>query len=293
MGKNKFGYLVRQGVRNIFSNGLMSFASVSVLVACLILVGGAFLVYFNIQKGIEYVGSMGEIVLFVDDSFTEEECGVIEATLNSIDGIHDVTFTSSADALNEMKDEIAGGEELFSLLDGQQILPHSFSVKVSNSDDYEAMVQKLSQIYGISEVVANGKIANTLSNISHAVATFGIVVVVVLMVVSVFILTNTLKLAMVSRRREIFIMKMVGATNAFVRIPFFVEGVVLGGIAAVIGYIVIRLAYVGLSGYLAQIGVSPIDWADLRWTVALAFLAVGFFAGLLSSSVSIKKYLKA
>lgn len=292
MNNKSIGYLLKQGFKNIFSNGLMSFASVSVLFACLLLVGGAFLIYYNIQKGVEYVGSMGEIVLFVEDGVSEIECAGIQKTLESLPELHDVQFISSSEGLEQLKAEIAGGEELFSMLEGEQILPNSFRVKVKDPNEYERMVHQLSQIFGISSVVANGKIANTLTNISTAIATFGVAVVVVLLVVSIFILTNTIKLAMFTRRKEIYIMKMVGATNSFVQIPFFVEAVVLGLFGAVIAYFAVRFGYVGLADYLTELNITPIPWAELAATVLLSFLGAGFVVGMLSSSVSIKRYLK-
>ncbi|HNX14521.1 MAG TPA: permease-like cell division protein FtsX [Oscillospiraceae bacterium] len=292
--KNKsIGYLLRQGFKNIFSNGLMSFASVSVLFACLLLVGGAFLMYFNIQKGVEYVGSMGEIVLFVEDGADANECSNIQKTLESLPELHDVQFISSTEGLAQLQSEITGGEQLFSMLEGQDILPNSFRVKVKDPNDYERMVKQLSQIFGISDVVANGKIANTLTNISTAIATFGAAVVVVLLVVSVFILINTIKLAMFTRRKEIYIMKMVGATNSFVRLPFFVEAVVLGLFSAIIAYVALRFAYIGLHNYLSELSITPIPWPKVSLTVLGSFLGAGFLVGMLSSSVSIKKYLKA
>ena len=248
--------------------------------------------YFNIQKGVDYVGSMGEIVLFVEDGVSELECADIQKTLESLPELHDVQFISSSEGLEELKAEIAGGEELFSMLEGEQILPNSFKVKVNDPDEYDWMVQQLSQIYGISSVVANGQIANTLTNISTAIATFGVAVVVVLLVVSIFILTNTIKLAMFTRRKEIYIMKMVGATNSFVRIPFFVEAVILGLFGALIAYFAVRFGYIGLTKYLTELNVTAIPWGELGLTVFLSFLGTGFLVGMLSSSVSIKKYLK-
>lgn len=292
MKKNKnLGYLIRQGFRNIWVNKLMSFASVSVLVACLLLVGSAVLLYVNIQAGIEYVGSMGEIALFVDDSMTDTEIGSITRTLENMPELTDVRFISREEGLEQLKEEITGGEELFEML-GSDVLPNAYRVRVKDPNEYEDMVRRLSQIYGIYEVVANGKIANTLADLSSSVALFGAVTVTVMLVVSVFILTNTIKLAMYSRRREIYIMKMVGATNAFIRVPFFVEGVALGFLSAIISFIVIRLAYVGIEGYLATISVTPLAWESLAGRVFLFFMLIGFFAGLLSCSVSMRKYLR-
>jgi cell division transport system permease protein len=216
----------------------------------------------------------------------------IQRTLESLPELHDVQFISSSDGLAELKAEIAGGEELFSMLESEDILPDSFKVKVNDPNEYERMVQQLSQIYGISSVVANGKIAKTLTNISTAIATFGVAVVVVLLVVSIFILINTIKLAMFTRRKEIYIMKMVGATNSFVRVPFFVEAVVLGLFSAALAFVAVRFAYVGLQGYLSELSINPIPWPNFALTVLASFLGVGFLVGMLSSSVSIKKYLK-
>ncbi|MBQ3140787.1 MAG: ABC transporter permease, partial [Clostridia bacterium] len=231
--KKNLSYLIKQGFRNIWVNKLMSFASISVLVACLMLVGGAMLLYVNIQAGIKYVGSLGEIALFVDDSMTEVEIDAITQTLEAMPQLAEVNFISREEGLEQLKQEITGGEDLFAML-GSDILPNSYRVRVGDSKDYDAMVTRLSQIYGISDVVANGKIANTLTDLSNSVALFGAAMVSVMLVVSVFILTNTIKLAMYARRREIYIMKMVGATNSFVRVPFFVEGVALGLISALV-----------------------------------------------------------
>lgn len=289
--KKNIGYLIKQGFHNIWANKLMSFASVSVLVACLLLVGGAMLIYINIQAGIKYIGSLGEIALFVDDSMTQTEIDSITQTLEGMPQLAEVKYIPSEEGLEGLKEEITGGDELFALLESD-ILPNAYKVRVKDSKDYEDMVSRLSQIYGISDVVANGKIANTLTNLSTSVALFGVIMVSVMLVVSVFILTNTIKLAMYSRRREIYIMKMVGATNSFVRVPFFVEGMTLGIVSALVSYAVVRIAYVGIEGYLNTISVTPLAWGLLAPTVLLSFCAIGFFASLLSCSVSMMKYLR-
>lgn len=292
MANKNRAFLIKLGFKNIFRNGLMSFSSVSVLLTCLVLVGGALLMYFNIQTGIKYVGSLGEIVLYVEDGTAEYECLKIEKEIKSIDGVHDVEFISSSEGLEKLKSEIEGGDRLFAMFEGEEILPHCFIVRVDDSANYDRMVNVLSKVEGISETAANGTIAETLTKISHTVALFAAVIVTILMVVSVFILVNTLKLTMFSRRREIYIMKMVGSPNSFVRLPFFVESSTLGIIAALLSFVIIRIAYGALARYLAEIGVSAIPWSDLWLKVLLSFTAAGITVGFLSATVSIKKYLK-
>lgn len=292
MSHKNTGYLVKQGFHNIISNPLMSFASVGVLFTCLLLVGGAFLLYFNIQQGIKYVGSQSEIVLFVEDGVSEYNCRqYIQPQLENCEGIYEVEFISSSEGLEQMKQQISGGEELFELLDGQDVLPHSFRVKVSDPAMYDSLVISLANISGIGEVSADGKIANTLSDIAKAVALFAVVMVSVLLLASVFILSNTVRMVMFTRRKEIGIMKLVGATDSFVRLPFFIETVALGLISALLAFIALRIGYVGLTDYLSQMGVTAMEWSQFGWPLLGCFAGASFIVSLLAATFSIRKYL--
>lgn len=294
LGKGNFLSLIKDGLRNIWLNSLMSLASVGVLTACLLLVGSAFLVYFNIESGLDQVGSLGEIKIFLTDDLSETEKSAIEDTLTGLPEIYDIQYISREQAAIDLQSQLTNGEELFAVLEGDNYLPDSFLVKVRDSENYNMMVERLSQIIGVDEIAANGTIANTLNRISRAVALFGSITVGVLLVISMFILSNAVKLAMFSRRKEISIMKLVGATNSFVRIPFFVEGVLLGLISAIIAFAIVWVGYVNITGTLSDLSFLfvMVDWKVLAPIIALLFGGMGFFAGAFSSLISIKKYLK-
>lgn len=293
MAKRNNLYLIQAGFKNIFANSLMSLSSLSVLFACLLLVGGAFLLYFNIQKGIEYVGGMSEIVLFVEDDISEYNCRqIIQPKLENMTELHDITFISSSEGLEQLQEQIQGGKELFELFEGDTILPHSFRVKVKSSHDYDYMVTTLGKMEGIQEVLANGQVAGTLTSIAKSVAIFAIVMVVILLTVSVFILNNTIKLAMFTRRKEIYIMKMVGATNSFVRIPFLIEGVAIGFAAAVLSFFALWFAYSGLSSYIVELGINAVPWKSIGLQILGTFVGAGLTIGLFTSTIAIKRYLK-
>lgn len=294
LGKGNFLGLIKDGLRNIWLNSLMSLASVGVLTACLLLVGSAFLVYFNIESGLEQVGSLGEIKIFLNDGLSETEHTTIENTLKGLPEIYDVQFISKDQGMEDLINNTPDGDILFGMFGNDSFLPDSFLVKVKKSEDYNAMVERLSQIIGVDEIAANGSIANTLTRISRSVALFGSITVGVLLVISIFILSNAVKLAMFSRRKEIGIMKLVGATNSFVRIPFFVEGVILGFISAIFAFAIVWVGYVNITGYLADLSFLfvMVDWKVIAPIIALLFGGMGFFAGAFSSLISIKKYLK-
>ena len=293
MAKKNNLYLIKQGFKNITANSLMSFSSVSILFACLLLVGGAFLVYFNIQKGIKHVGGLSEIRLFVEDGVTEYSCrNEIEPVIAQMEGVRMVEFISSSQGLLEMQEQLDGGEELFEMYEGEEILPHSFRVKIEKAEEYDEMAELLSQLPNISKISTNGEVARMLTKIGKSVAVFGIGVVSVLLIVSVFILTNTIKLAMFTRRKEIYIMKMVGATNSFVRLPFLIEGIIIGLAAALLSFLALSWVYSELADYMVKLSIRPVEWKTVAWQILGYFSAAGAVVGLFSSTISIKRYLK-
>lgn len=329
MKGNSFKYLLKQGVKNLWSNRMMTLASVGVLTACLLIVGFAVLLTENINNMVKYMEDQNEVVAFMytendyheklvsegQTAFTlssetpEGETAwwdqFIEETKHKIetvdDNILEVTFVSKEEGLEQQKEQWG---EKGSLLDDYQgdenPLPDSFVVKIKDLSKLAQTKSSLEQIEGIESVRAADSVADTLTDIKRIVNIVGWSIVAALVVVSLVIITNTIRATIFSRRKELNIMKYVGATNSFIRIPFIVEGICLGLISAVVAYLCIWLGYsYALGGFLDQSSswlqsafASIIPFKNVALDLGAFFLISSVAIGVLGSVVSIRNHIK-
>ncbi len=284
-------YLLREGFRNIWQNRFMALASIGVLVACLLLTGGAFLVFRNIDSAFDWVYGQNVVVVFADDASDQEALDTMQQKLSDITNVQDVEFVSKDELLKKYADSIP--EATFSDLEGENNpLLDSFVVTFADLEKFDSTIAQIEKLDHIDDISYNGDIAKTLSDVRNIVMIIGGWIIVILLVVSLFIIINTIKLTVYNRRLEIYIMKSVGATNAFIRIPFIVEGVVLGLIAAVLAYGVLFYIYSKLSQMITLGMMSLVSFASVWWILLVGFVAAGTLTGIIGSSVSMGKYLK-
>lgn len=287
-----FGYLAKEGFKNVWSNRIMSIASVCVLISCLILTGAATLLSMNVEKVVDSVGKSNETSVYLKSDVTELEAVYIGKDIEKVDNVASAEFYSKDDAIKQYKEEL--GDELFAnMQEENNPLPDTFIVSMDDLSQYEQTVKEIQNIDGVERISNRGEIAKKLTDISNLVNLISFWVVLALMIISLFIIANTIRATMYSRRFEISIMKSVGATNSFVRMPFLVEGMVIGLISAIVATGGIALLYEGIMAAVSQwLPLSPIPLSSVIPLVAGAFVVAGVVVGFFGSLISIRKYLK-
>lgn len=293
-------YLLKEGGRNIFSNKLMSFACIGVLVACFLLIGSAVLVSITINNLVTYVESQNEVVAILEEDTTEDDIDIIGLTLQNMDNVGRVTFQPKEEALELKKIQAAEYGGIFEGLEDDNPLPDSYVIQVRELDVLDDTVREIRAVSGVEKVIAHTEVASILSSVKDTVNYAGSGVVLILIVVSIVIITNTIKLTVFSRRKEINIMKYVGATDSFIRMPFLVEGMLIGLLAAIFAFVILGVGYTYLvrwagENYSGQLGIlfnSAVNFIDIAWFIFALFAAIGIFIGTIGSGAFVRKYLK-
>lgn len=284
----------------MINNRLMSFASVGVLTVCLIITGVAGLFTANMNSLMLYLRSQNEVVVYLDENLDEAGLASVDSALRSISGLKEVTYVSKDEALDLMRDSMGDKADLFDVFEGEEN-PFLANYKVILQDvgQMDEIVPQLESISGVVDVNVPTGLSDLVVNIHKAVTVISVGLVVVLGFVSIVVISNTIRLTVFARRKEINIMKYVGATNGFIRLPFFVEGIAVGLIAGLISSAIV------LGGYQLLIIYSvdfPAFWGSILnsvllgmdqvwWKVLVAFLAFGSLIGSVGTATSIRKYL--
>lgn len=300
MRLHNFAYLLKEGGRNIFSNKLMSFACIGVLVACFLLIGSSVLMSVTVNNMVEYVENQNEIVAFLDDGATDADADVLGMALTNMDNVSRVTFVSKEEALAEEKANAAEYGDIFDGLEDDNPLPDKYVIQIREIDQLEQTVEEVKSMDGVQKVLAQTDVAEILAGVKSAVNYTGAIVVAILVLVSIVIITNTIKLTVFSRRKEINIMKYVGATDSFIRMPFLVEGMLIGVVAAILAFAVLGVSYTYLlswagENYGTQIGIvltSAVPFSDVGLFIFCGFAIIGVFIGTVGSGVFVRRYLK-
>lgn len=297
---SSFKYLARQGLHNMINNRLMSFASVGVLTVCLIITGVAGLFTANMNSLMLYLRSQNEVVVYLDENLDEAGLASVDSALRSISGLKEVTYVSKDEALDLMRDSMGDKADLFDVFEGEENPFYAnYRVILQDVGQMDEIVPQLESISGVVDVNVPTGLSDLVVNIHKAVTVISVGLVVVLGFVSIVVISNTIRLTVFARRKEINIMKYVGATNGFIRLPFFVEGIAVGLIAGLISSAIV------LGGYQLLIIYSvdfPAFWGSILnsvllgmdqvwWKVLVAFLAFGSLIGSVGTATSIHKYL--
>lgn len=301
MTSSSLGYLLGEGGRNIRANRQMSIASIGVLVACMLLIGAAVLFSLNVTAVMGYVESINEVVVFVDDNASAEAAGNLGKSLEADENIASCVYVSKEDALKIQMELMLDAAGLLAGLDGDENpMPASYRISIKNLEDLTPTIARIDSMDGVDYVSASADVANTLVDIKHGVTTAGIFIVAILGIVSVIIISNTVKVTIFNRRKEISIMKYVGATDAFIRIPFLVEGVIIGLTSAILAYGFLWVGYEYTMEWLAKTQSSwlmvayqnLVPFADVSLTILGGFTLAGGAFGILGSLFFVSKYLK-
>lgn len=290
---NNLGYLFKEGIRSIFLHGLMSFASVCVTVACLIIVGSFSILMYNLNIMVEDLNETNEVLCYVDSSLTDAEAKSVGTKINMIDNIQQADFISREEALGNFVSE-HGEDDTFQGVDPND-LRHRFKVILEDNTLMTDTVAQLESIPGVVKVDAEYELAEGFSTISQVLHLVSYGIIAILLVVSLLIISNTVKLSMYDRKDEIAIMKMVGATNGFIKMPFVVEGFFLGIIGAGIAFAIEWLIYDALIVKIGEVDAlglfNFVPFVDLLVPMVVTFSAAGLFVGIVGSLTSIRKFL--
>lgn len=292
MGISGFGYLIKEGIINVWNNRIMSIASICVLISCLVLTGSASLLTLNVAKVVDDVGAENETKVFLDMGVSDVEAAYIGKDIEKIENISSVTFYSGQEAINQYKDMV--GDTLFeNIKDDDDVLPHAYHITMIDLSLYDETVNEIMQIEGVDTVGDRKELARTLTDLNQLVSAISIAVIIALTVISLFIVSNTIRVTMYSRRFEISIMKSVGATNAFVRIPFIVEGMLIGLISAIVSTFALYFLYTAIMDAItSMIPFVYIPISSLILYVGVAFVIAGMSIGAIGGFISMRKYLK-
>ena len=293
MRLNNLGYLLKEGFRGIFLHGFTSFAAVCVTVACLVIVGSFSILAYNLDVMVQELNQTSEILVYVDADLSDAEARSIGTKINLLDNVLQATFVSREEAL---EDFIADhdGDSAFSGVQASD-LRHRYVVTLEDNTKMEQTDAQLKQLPGVAKTNAAYELAEGFSTIQDVLHMVSVAIIAVLLVVSLLIISNTVKLAMYDRKDEIAIMKMVGATNGFIRLPFVVEGFSLGMMGAILAF---GLEWVGYDALIQKIaGVDSlqlftfVSFQELLIPMVIVFAAAGMFVGIVGSWTSIRKFM--
>lgn len=288
-------YLTKMGFKNLVSNRSMSLSSISVLTVCLLLIGVSFLLLFNMKTLVKDVEKQNVVVAFVKDGIDDAALNKINTDLKAIPNVINVEFVSKEAGYEEQMKEFGLDKEL---LDGviQNPLPHSYRITVSNIDDFNTTLDAIKNVENIDTVRESQEIVNQISTLQKSITAICLVIVAVLVVVSLFIIANTIRITMVSRKIDIQVMKSVGATNIFICWPFMIEGIIIGLISGVIALVLTYVVQLtegdALSSLFGLFGSATVSVSDILPVLIIGYILSGTLLGSFGSVVSIRKYLK-
>lgn len=294
-----FKYLADQGVENIWKNKMMAFATFCVLLISIMLVGVSALFYININSIISGIGDKNEIAVFVNNDASEERVAQFGEELLALENVSAIEFVSKEQALENMIESMPKYETIFASLDGDNPLPDGYSVQVKDLEKITETVMQIETMSDVKSVNASNEFAEFLKELQKIVTIIAAAIIVALVIVSMIMISNTTKASVFARREEIQIMKYVGATNAFIRMPFFVEGMVTGFLSGAGAFVITWLGYNAVFRILTQqagvmnvIGMgSIIPFSDIRIYILIAYILAGSLIGALGSVISTRKHI--
>ena len=293
-------YLIGEGARNIHANRQMTAASIGVLVACMLLIGAAVLFSLNADAVMGYIESQNDVVVFVKDSASDADARGLGKTLEAIDNVASVRYISKEEALEGQMERMGNSAYLMDALREDNPLPATYYVKLKNLELLRDTVAKLQEEPLVMEVNSPTDMASTLVGIKKAVNFGGMAIVAILGAVSILIVSNTIKLTIFSRRKQISIMKYVGATDTFIRLPFLVEGVLIGLCSALLAFALLWVGYYylldwlggGTSSWLQLAYQHLVQFEDVAWRMLGGFCGAGAAFGMAGALFFVGRYLK-
>ena len=298
MRYNVIGYLIGEGLRNVLKNKKSTGASLMIMCATMLIFGLFFLIGENVNYMMKEVESEQGMQVFMYKNATEEQIQKLEDDIKKLDNVAKVTHVTKEEGLNSIKERFGENARLLDVYLENNPLGDSFVVQLTDLTKTEEVKANIENLDNIKEITAKDKVVNALISIANGVRIISAIILVLLIVISIFIIANTIKLTVHARRKEISIMKYVGATNGFIRWPFIVEGMVIGIVAALISILILGLAYNAIvnkivsSSIANTMGLSVLSFTNILGQVVTVYLLLGIGIGAVGSIISMRKYLE-
>ncbi len=288
-------YLTKMGAHNLIANRSMSFSSISVLTACLLLIGISITILVNIQTLVKDVENQNVVLAFVTDGADDTVVAQVGADLRAIPDVTNVEFVSKEAAYEEQLQEFGVEQDLFDDVI-ENPLPDSYRISVGNLEEFNVTLEKIKAVNNVSAVRESQELVNQISTLQSSITVICLMIVIVLVFVSMFIISNTIRITMVSRKIDIQVMKSVGATSVFICWPFMIEGIIIGLISGFLAMLltlgVEKLEGEAMTSLLTMFGSKPISIMEYLPVLVAAYLVSGVLISSFGSVFSIRKYLK-
>ena len=290
----KLGYLFKEGVRNMFTHGFMSFAAVCVTVACLVIIGSFSAILYNLSRMVKTVERENRILAFVDETKNTAEAKSVGTQINNlVDNIREAKFISREEAAERFIQQQGGGEAYEGI--DASFLRDRIEITLEDNSRMEETIKEIEKIDGVAEVKGRTELAEGFTTIQKVLNIASAAIILILLIVSLFMISNTIKLAMYDRRDEIAIMKMLGATNRFIRFPYFVEGFLIGVLSSAISFFITWGLYDLISKKVQSVDslqlFDIVQFKELFVPMIVTFGVTGLFVGIFGSVMSIRKFL--
>ena len=299
MKYSTIGYLISEGFKNISKNKKSTFASLGIMCCTMLIFGVFFTIGENVNYIMENVESAQGMQVFIENDATEEQIDKLESKIKSIYGVSTAEFVSKQQALDQMKSELGDNQDLLEAYEGENnIFPASYVVKLTDLKLSEQVKDEILKLDNVKKITSSDKTIAMLIKLANGVRIISGVILILLVAISIFIISNTIKLTVHARRKEISIMKYVGATNSFIRWPFIVEGIIIGIIAAGITILIVGGCYelvineIMKTSFTSTVQVSFLHFSDMAELISIVYMALGMGIGIVGSSISMKKYLQ-
>ena len=283
-------YFIGEALKSLKRNGVMTFASIVVLMSCLVVVGGFFLLVYNIDVNLENFGVMTKIEVFSEFDASPAEIEQLEADIRALDNVADVIHTTKEQRLAAIKETYQAYEDI---TDEENPLSDSFEVTYSDNSKVPDLVHSLNSLEGVRKINNRYDLAKKIENFKHTVMMIFIWFLAILFVVSLFIIVNTIKLALSSRKKEIEIMRYVGASKWFITLPFIIEGILIGAVSGALSFFIVKGVYSVVTKQMADVlqMLTVVEFNTIGTPLVFAFLGIGILTGIIGSFISITKHL--
>lgn len=292
-----FGYLLGEGFRNVFHNKKSSGASLAIMCATMLIFGLFFMIIENLNNAVETLETQQGIQVFIQKTATDAQMEQIGEQIQAIDGVNKVTFVSKEDALNQTKEKLKDKQALIAGWDESNPFKASYLVTLTDLKLSSQVQDEIKKIDNIDSIQSRDETINGLVAIANGVRIVSAVILTLLVLISIFIIGNTIKLTVHARRKEISIMKYVGATDSFIRWPFVIEGIIIGIVAALLSILVLGIAYslitnAAANSIISTMGIKLLSFTDMTTLLVIVYMVLGIGIGALGSFISMRKYLQ-
>lgn len=288
-----FGYFFGETIKSLQRNRLLSIATISTVAICILILGVAVLMTINAGNFMNRLESDLEIAVFVDNSLEKSQLNDLEYAIKELPGVKSIKFVSKEQALKNMQEKFGDKDYDLRQTLGKNPLPNSFEVKAQNPKDVAKLAKKVQKLDGVTKVNYGQGVVERLFQVTRWIRIISVALIIMLAFGAVFLIATTIRLAIFSRRKEIYLMKLIGATDWFVRWPFFIEGVLLGALGSLIAIVLLALGYSSLLNNMqtAIFFIPLVKNPQLLLNIYLSLFAIGAVLGVLGTYISLNRFL--